>query len=367
MQIKEYIKNNKNIFIYCIHCQHIFCNECWTKIKKEHNNYLLINEKNNKCIIHHKNDFYCYCFDDKKNLCNECLKDNTHLEHFKILFDEISPIKINNLNIEIKIFENIIKYFKQKINDIKETKKKEIEKTINKEKEELNYNYENKEKQSKINEEKEINNKKEELISKKEKIKQLYSNNLKIKAKNISQELNKKIINNSNINENFNFFEDKLDSINKIKINYNNEIINMKKNYQKEIEEVNNLNKKEINDIKEKYKTISNQNQKDYNNEKKKLDEKYSDNIKIIENEKNDFNINKYKLLIKLGETIFNTYNLHNRNYFNVKNMYNLMVIYYNNEEIYNNVVLKTINDLLNNKSLLELIEKKKNNKFNLL
>lgn len=74
-----------------------------------------------------------------------------------------------------------------------------------------------------------------------------------------------------------------------------------------------------------------------------------------------DFNKNRYKLLIKIGETIKNTYILHKNNYFNVKNMYNLMYIYYNNDEIYNNVVLNVINNSINSNTLLDLVEKKKN------
>ena len=76
-QIKEYFNNDKNIFIYCIDCDNVYCNKCMEKHKKEHNNYIKMNEKNSKCLIHQNKDFCCYCFDDKKNLCNECLKDFT--------------------------------------------------------------------------------------------------------------------------------------------------------------------------------------------------------------------------------------------------------------------------------------------------
>ena len=102
------------------------------------------------------------------------------------------------------------------------------------------------------------------------------------------------------------------------------------------------------------------------------MKEKYKNDIDNIEKEKNDYNKNKYLEHIKLGETIFNTYSLHKGNYFNVKNMYNLMRIYYNNNEIYNNVVLKSINNSKNKESLLKLIEKKRskneiNNQQNLI
>ena len=71
----------------------------------------------------------------------------------------------------------------------------------------------------------------------------------------------------------------------------------------------------------------------------------------------------KYQEHIKLGEIIYNTYSLHKANYFNVKNMYNLMIIYYNNDEIYNNVVVKYINNSKNRDNLKILLEQKKNHK----
>ena len=46
LQIKEYFNNDKNIFIYCTDCNMIYCNKCMEKHKKEHNNYMKMNEKN---------------------------------------------------------------------------------------------------------------------------------------------------------------------------------------------------------------------------------------------------------------------------------------------------------------------------------
>ena len=102
------------------------------------------------------------------------------------------------------------------------------------------------------------------------------------------------------------------------------------------------------------------------------MKDKYKNDIENIEKEKNDFSKNKYVDHIKLGEIIFNTYLIHKGNYFNVKNLYNLMKIYYNNNEIYNSVVLNFINNSKNNESLLKLIENKKikserNNQQNLI
>ena len=53
VQLEEYIKDNKNIFIYCIECKKIFCNQC--KNECGHHNNIKINELKNMCLIHKKN------------------------------------------------------------------------------------------------------------------------------------------------------------------------------------------------------------------------------------------------------------------------------------------------------------------------
>ena len=64
--------------------------------------YLEIIEKNNKlkntnefkdqCEIHKNNYFTSYCFNCKNHLCNECLKNGTHINHKKNNIIEIKPI-----------------------------------------------------------------------------------------------------------------------------------------------------------------------------------------------------------------------------------------------------------------------------------
>ena len=140
------------------------------KHKKEHNKYMKMNEKNCKCLIHQNNDFCCYCFDDKKNLCNECLKDNSHLEHFKLLFGEISPIKIGDKNEEIDICDNILNYYKQKIKDINEEKERKINDLYNKKQNELQSKYEEIEKHINSEEKILINKKNGEFLNQEERI-----------------------------------------------------------------------------------------------------------------------------------------------------------------------------------------------------
>ena len=125
-------KNINNIFNYSIKSKKIFCNQCISKSDINKKDIIKINEINTKCFKHSNTDFICYCFKDKINLCNECLNEGSHLEHFKINYEEISPIKIKGKNEEIEIFENIINFFKQKLKDIKEEKKRKIDKDFKK-------------------------------------------------------------------------------------------------------------------------------------------------------------------------------------------------------------------------------------------
>ena len=190
---------------------------------------------NTKCFQHSNNNFICYCFKDRINLCNLCLNEGSHLEHFKINFEEISPIKIDGNNEEIEIFENIINYFKQKIKDKNEEKKKKIDKDFDEKENEINSNFEEEKRKIESNknlEQIEINKK---INTKEEQIKKEYYNNLKETANNIIKELssfinilNDNIINNSNYSSDMN---KKFENFQKLFVN---------------IEKINNKSKEEI-------------------------------------------------------------------------------------------------------------------------
>ena len=168
----------------------------------------------------------------------------------------------------------------------------------------------------------------------------------------------------NNLNNNFKTFEKFFDKIDEIKNNYKNQINELKNNYDKSIIENKKINDNEIQKIKDEYKNKINVSQKNYESNFKQLDEDYNNNINNISKELKDFKLNNYINQIKFGETIYNTYNIHKFNYYNIINMYNLMRIYYNNKEIYDKVVLKEINKKPNNKDLLAFIEEKKTKKF---
>jgi len=99
---------------------------------------------NSKCLIHNKKDLNSYCYEDKKKLCQECLNDGSHLKHpSKLILSEIIPIKIDNKNLEIEIFQNIMEDFKQKIRDINEIKKINIKNNFNRNKKKVKEKYDN--------------------------------------------------------------------------------------------------------------------------------------------------------------------------------------------------------------------------------
>ena len=124
---KLQLNDKISIFNYCLECKKIFCIDCYDNIHNDHN-FIKINDINNKCMNHLKNDLNCYCYQDKKKLCQKCLNDGSHSNHQRLLVDDISPVDINNdknkEHSEIEIFKSIMEYYNQKIMDINDKKKK---------------------------------------------------------------------------------------------------------------------------------------------------------------------------------------------------------------------------------------------------
>ena len=157
------------------------------------------------------NKFVSFCFDCNCHLCEECLKSRAHICHNKNNIIEIKPIKE-----ELNIVEEVIKYYKNKIEKLKNEK-------INKIKELDNYLD-----LEKINEDKKIKNKIE--INKKSQAKELKLNHDK----------------------------------------YISDIEAIKKRYEKEIKDRENKYKKDEDKINNKYKIM---NEKEYSIHKLKIDE----------------------------------------------------------------------------------------------
>jgi len=83
--------------------------------KMEKNKKIKINEDIYKEHINCKNNkFVSYCFDCNCHLCEECLKTRAYICHNKNNIIEIKPIKE-----ELSIVEEVIKYYKNKIENLK--------------------------------------------------------------------------------------------------------------------------------------------------------------------------------------------------------------------------------------------------------
>ena len=98
---------------------------------KEYKDKNILNDiiNNSKCDIH-KEEYYSYCFECNKHLCEKCLMTSEHSYHYKINIKEIKPKKEI-----IKEIKNLIKSNKKKIkylNDNKENIEIKLNDILNK-------------------------------------------------------------------------------------------------------------------------------------------------------------------------------------------------------------------------------------------
>ena len=189
---KIQINDTDFIFNYCLECLKIYCEQCFNNHEcSKYNNFIKINNINSKCLIHKNKDLNSYCYEDKRKLCQECLNDGSHLNHtFKLLLSEILPIKIDNKDLEIEIFQNIMDYFKQKIRDINENKKLNIKNKFQRNKNNVKEKYDNINNNLKSEKYEKINKIKEIYKNKKDKLEILYNNKILDEKNNIFEELN---------------------------------------------------------------------------------------------------------------------------------------------------------------------------------
>ena len=244
--------------------------------------YLEIIEKNNKlknikefkdqCEIHENNYFKSYCFNCKNHLCNECLRNGTHINHKKNNIIEIKP-----LDKELKIIEEVISDYKIKLSKLKEEKKV-------------------KERELKVELKNEKN--KENNLLKKE-IRLLYLKN-------------------------------KIESEQNVK-KYLSEIKEIKKKYEEEIKKVKIKYDEYSNKINNKYKLKKEKQKIKYNLKIDELNISYKNKIDSFQFEKKIRNIHNF---IKLNKNIFDLYKSYNNNYFNAMNINNILVSYANNKLI---------------------------------
>ena len=141
---KIQFNDTNSIFNYCLKCHKIYCEQCFGNHECSiYNNFIKINNINSKCSIHNNKDLNSYCYEDKRKLCQECLNDGSHLNHLKFFLSEILPIKIDNKDLEIEIFQNIMDVYKQKIRDINENKKLNIKNRYKRSKDKVKEKYDN--------------------------------------------------------------------------------------------------------------------------------------------------------------------------------------------------------------------------------
>ena len=220
------------------------------------------------CQIH-KNKYMSFCFDCKKHLCKDCLKTRDHIYHNKNNIIEIQPIKT-----ELEVIKKIVKYYDDKLEKLK-NKKFLIKKRLN-----------------------------------------TFLDKCKTDIDNILQ----KEINSSETKK-------KLELENN-KIKFSSDIKKIREKYEKEIKNLKELfNKNEI--------IIDNK----YQIKKEKLELYYKYKFLLYQNKCDDIlrkvsfdkNIENLTNLKRLNELVYNTYNLYNNNYYNSKNINNIIISLHQN------------------------------------
>ena len=208
--------------------------------------------------------YECFCVDCNRHLCKECLKTRNHVNHQKNSITETQQ----NKN-ELKIVNDIIKFYEEKIDNSEKEKLKKI----------IPINNKYKKYRDRMNKMKELNKKK---------------------------------------------YEDKMQK--EIKIIRDKYLSDRKKMGEDNIKLRKHKYYKEVNDIKKKYKIKIESNNILYKNKIDKLDNTYK---KIKEKIGYNRKIENLKYIKRLIEIIFNTYNIYNNNYFNSKNINNVLMIYH--------------------------------------
>ena len=261
-----------------------------------------INE--DKCTIHSSskhNTYISYCFDCNRNLCKHCLKSRIHINHNKNNIIEIQPIEE-----ELILIEEIIKYYKNKAENLMVEKNNMIEK--------LKISLEEK--------------KKEE--------------NNSIKNQIIENNSNKEVELLSSKNK---FMLD----IKEIYRKFKTEMLKRRNKYQKEINKINN-----------RYKLI---NEKDILKHKSNIEKMEKKCVEVIQNLKYDELIENADYTSKINKVVYNTYNNYNDNYYNSININHLLLSNCKDEYIKNKLMKNILKDKY--EEILELILAKKKEDIN--
>ena len=258
------------------------------------------------CLIHsdseNKNKYVSFCFDCNKHLCRKCLKDRTHLTHYKNNIIEIQPIQE-----ECDIVKEIIDDYDNKIKNLKIEKDNTIKKL-------------------------------EELLSK----------NI-IKQKDLIIKSNKACINDR---------DKELSENNEL---YIQELKELKKKYEEEIKKIIEKFNKNTIKINNKYKLIDEKNNIFHNYTIDELNKQFDLDKKNLPFDNSIENMNNLKIII---EKIYKTYMLNSDNYFNAINMNNILLSYNKKEYLENNILKKVVKN--NYEDTEKLIFQRKDEKENI-
>ena len=185
IEILSIDENDCSIEFQCINNNHkkkMLINDYITKMKKFNNNQI----NNDICILHNLK-YDCYCLDCNTHLCKDCLQMRDHINHTKNNIIEIKPNKD-----EIRIFENILKFYKTKIEELeyeKINKTKELDNKLKEYKNKLKERKELKKDENKKKMELELKSIKEEYMNYIQDIKNKYENEMKIKKNNYESKI----------------------------------------------------------------------------------------------------------------------------------------------------------------------------------
>ena len=266
--------------------------EIMNKRKKKNDEYLT------QCKTHKNKIYNSFCLECNIHLCKDCERTRIHFNHKKNNISEIQPIEE-----ELRIVDQIIKYYKNKLNDLKNekiNKTEELENILKTNKKKEIDLLESLEKQNKINEKNEI---------------KLNNEKFKSDIEDIIKDFKYKIILRKD-----KYKEDKKAIYNKYKLlNQKDEIHNKVK--------IEKLNKKFINDLRS---------------------FQFEEKIENMEN------------LIKINEIIFNFCNSYHDNYYNSININNLLLNYCDNKYIENKIIKEQFKTNYN--EIITLIYQRKKN-----
>ena len=237
------VNNNQenNSLIYSINFKNAVCS-IYKRKNKKNCQYCNLKITKNKCLMH-DNYFCCYCIDDKKQLCDECLIQDCHLKCNKVEMNKISTPIITDE--EIELFKYIIETFKNKKNSYKNyyTNESDIEISYNKRKKDLLSQYQKKFAKEEEEENNQINRIKQNFEEKEIETNKNYFNELNNISNNIVKDITASFhileaeeekIKDKNtikcIEEKYKLFDKFFNELENIKNRYKNELTKIRKN-----------------------------------------------------------------------------------------------------------------------------------------